>query len=568
MAKQKNIYKKLRKSVTEEIMSFLIREMLSKEEIKSLANRCELRYDGVRTSTVPVDILIEDLAKRFLDDPDSGLNITKYLLKKIDRESLNLSNMTAKQIKKVYSVERIMSEGPERGSSMIISMLIDPRSEINEYAVQLWEKINEILDESEGELENILGRLFEEDDDEMEEDDETEEDEEESEIDEILIELEEQMRGGKLARIIDSFKPPRGIPDDDLMRVRLPIAMATVLLRYGYEEFTRALDRMKEQIEEDRRKEEILQEKTEKLQERLTQQRHLSDEIARERADLRRKVAQLERKLAALSDQQKEVERLRARCHELERENRKMEHDLREMEGISREYEELKIEKAKLEVALKTVGERLERERNEYQDRINELQSHISLLRSQRESLSKELKRLRESRQTQSKPQRSRRDKPRVGVFVDVQNMFYAARENYNGKLDYAKLLDVVVRDRILVTANAYVVYNPEIDQSSFLSFLEYQGYRVKSKNLTVRSDGSAKGNWDVGMTIDIISMIDDLDVVALVSGDGDFCPLVEMLQKNGIAVEVYGFERNTSMELKGLADEFYPISGDMVIID
>ena len=242
MAKQKNIYKKLRKSVTEEIMSFLIREMLSKEEIKSLANRCELRYDGVRTSTVPVDILIEDLAKRFLDDPDSGLNITKYLLKKIDRESLNLSNMTAKQIKKVYSVERIMSEGPERGSSMIISMLIDPRSEINEYAVQLWEKINEILDESEGELENILGRLFEEDDDEMEEDDETEEDEEESEIDEILIELEEQMRGGKLARIIDSFKPPRGIPDDDLMRVRLPIAMATVLLRYGYEEFTRALE--------------------------------------------------------------------------------------------------------------------------------------------------------------------------------------------------------------------------------------------------------------------------------------------------------------------------------------
>ncbi|HID57225.1 TPA: NYN domain-containing protein [Candidatus Poribacteria bacterium] len=238
------------------------------------------------------------------------------------------------------------------------------------------------------------------------------------------------------------------------------------------------------------------------------------------------------------------------------------------MERISSEYEELKVEKAKLEVALKTVGEQLERERREYQEKINELQSHISLLRSQRESLSKELKQLRETHRNQPKPQKVKRDKPRVGVFVDVQNMFYAARENYNGKLDYAKLLDVVVRDRILVTANAYVVYNPEIDQSSFLSFLEYQGYKVKSKNLTVRSDGSAKGNWDVGMTIDIISMIDELDVVAIVSGDGDFCPLVEMLRKNGITVEVYGFERNTSMELKGLADEFYPISGDMVIID
>ncbi|GEM_PF-193868 len=564
MAKQKNIYKKLRKSATEEIISFLIRGMLSKDEIKSLANKCELRYDGVRTSTVPVDILIEDLAKRFLDDPDSGLNITKYLLKRIERDSLTLSNMTVKQIKERYPVGKVMNEGPERGSGMIMSMLIDPRKEVNEYAIQLYEKISEILDESEEELEDILEQLIDEDD----EDEAQMRDDETSEIDEILIEIENQMRGGKLIRIIDSFKPPKGVSDDDLMRVRLPIALATVLLRYGYDEFAKILDRMRERIEEDRRKEEILQEKAEKLQERLTQQRHLSDEIARERADLRRRVTQLERKLAALSDQQKEVERLRARCHELERENRKMEHDLREMERISREYEELKTEKAKLEVALKTVGEQLERERREYQERINELQSHISLLRSQRESLSKELKQLRETRQAQPKPQRVKRDKPRVGVFVDVQNMFYAARENYNGKLDYAKLLDVVVRDRVLVTANAYVVYNPEIDQSSFISFLEYQGYKVKSKNLTVRSDGSAKGNWDVGMTIDIISMIDDLDVVALVSGDGDFCPLVEMLQKNGIAVEVYGFERNTSMELKGLADEFYPISGDMVIID
>ena len=564
MAKQKNIYKKLRKSATEEIISFLIRGMLSKDEIKSLANKCELRYDGVRTSTVPVDILIEDLAKRFLDDPDSGLNITKYLLKRIERDSLTLSNMTVKQIKERYPVGKVMNEGPERGSGMIMSMLIDPRKEVNEYAIQLYEKISEILDESEEELEDILEQLIDEDD----EDEAQMRDDETSEIDEILIEIENQMRGGKLIRIIDSFKPPKGVSDDDLMRVRLPIALATVLLRYGYDEFAKILDRMRERIEEDRRKEEILQEKAEKLQERLTQQRHLSDEIARERADLRRRVTQLERKLAALSDQQKEVERLRARCHELERENRKMEHDLREMKRISREYEELKTEKAKLEVALKTVGEQLERERREYQERINELQSHISLLRSQRESLSKELKQLRETRQAQPKPQRVKRDKPRVGVFVDVQNMFYAARENYNGKLDYAKLLDVVVRDRVLVTANAYVVYNPEIDQSSFISFLEYQGYKVKSKNLTVRSDGSAKGNWDVGMTIDIISMIDDLDVVALVSGDGDFCPLVEMLQKNGIAVEVYGFERNTSMELKGLADEFYPISGDMVIID
>lgn len=557
--------------VTKEIIGFLINGMLSDNEIKALANRCELRYDGVRTSTVPTDVLAEDLAQRFLEDPDSGLNITKYLLKKLERRVPNLSGMTIEQIKEEYTVEEVMDRGPEEGTPIIMAMLMDSRKEVNEYALQLHEEINEILEEGKEDLNlDLLRQLFdEEDEDWMEEDEDYDyEEDEPDEMDEVILDLERQIRGGSLERMLDSLRPPKGMANDELLKVRLPIALATVLLRYGYNEFARVLDEMNEQLEEEKRKEQVLQEKAEKFHESLTQQRHIYNEIARERADLKRKVAQLEKKLTALSDQRGEIDRLKARCHELERENRKLEHKLMEINRISREYEELKVEKAKLEAALKTLGEQLERERNEYHEKLSELESHISILKAQRESLAKELKKRRETQQSAPKPQKVKRDKPRVGVFVDVQNMFYAAKENYNGKLDYAKLLDVVVRGRTLVTANAYVVYNPEIDQSSFISFLEYQGYKVKSKNLTVRSDGSAKGNWDVGMTIDIISMIDELDVVALVSGDGDFCPLVELLQKNGVSVEVFGFERNTSMELKGLADGFYPISGDMVIID
>jgi len=123
-------------------------------------------------------------------------------------------------------------------------------------------------------------------------------------------------------------------------------------------------------------------------------------------------------------------------------------------------------------------------------------------------------------------------DQPKVGVFVDVQNMFYAAKDRYASRLDYIKLLDLTVGPRYLVAAYAYIVQIPEIDQSSFLALLEHNGYRIKAKDLRLRGDGSAKGDWDVGIAIDVVSMLDVLDVVILASGDGDFCPLAELIQQ------------------------------------
>ena len=157
-------------------------------------------------------------------------------------------------------------------------------------------------------------------------------------------------------------------------------------------------------------------------------------------------------------------------------------------------------------------------------------------------------------------------EQPRVGVFVDVQNMFYAAKDRYGRRVDYIKLLDLIVGPRHLMGAYAYVVQIPEIPQASFLSLLEHNGYTIKSKDLRLRGDGSAKGDWDVGIAVDVVSMLGSLDVVILASGDGDFCPLAELIKQQNKRVEVVAFEHNTSMDLQQIADQFFPIGDELLL--
>ncbi len=155
---------------------------------------------------------------------------------------------------------------------------------------------------------------------------------------------------------------------------------------------------------------------------------------------------------------------------------------------------------------------------------------------------------------------------PRVGVFVDVQNMFYAAKDRFERRVDYIKLLDLIVGPRQLMSAYAYIVQIPEIKQSNFISLLEHNGYTIRSKDLRLRGDGSAKGDWDVGIAVDVVSMLGTLDVVILASGDGDFCPLAELIKHQHKRIEVVAFEHNTSMDLQAMADQFFPIGEELLM--
>jgi len=158
------------------------------------------------------------------------------------------------------------------------------------------------------------------------------------------------------------------------------------------------------------------------------------------------------------------------------------------------------------------------------------------------------------------------RDQLRVGIFVDVQNMFYAAKKLDGARINYEAMLDNIVSGRRLIKAVAYIVESSEIDQSGFISVLEKKGYQVRRKELKSFGDGTAKGDWDMGMAIDMIEMASQLDVVALVSGDGDFVSLVRLIKKIGPRVELYAFGHNLSTELREVSDQFFEISSDMLL--
>ncbi len=162
-------------------------------------------------------------------------------------------------------------------------------------------------------------------------------------------------------------------------------------------------------------------------------------------------------------------------------------------------------------------------------------------------------------------PARRKGEPERVGVFVDVQNMYYAARQ-LKGKLDFDALLQAAVRDRRLIQAAAYVVETKEIDQSGFIAMLEQRAIEVRRKTLKIRADGSMKGDWDMEMALDILDTAPRLDVVVLVSGDGDFTSLVGRVKKMGPRVEVIGFPRSTAKSLIEAADRFQPLDRKFMI--
>ncbi|MDD3284818.1 MAG: NYN domain-containing protein [Patescibacteria group bacterium] len=151
----------------------------------------------------------------------------------------------------------------------------------------------------------------------------------------------------------------------------------------------------------------------------------------------------------------------------------------------------------------------------------------------------------------------------RVGVFVDVQNMYYSSKNLYGKFVNFRAILEQAVYDRKLIRSTAYVIESGIPDQNSFFKALEEQGFNINSKPLQIFAGGNKKGDWDVGITVDAIKMSLQLDVVILVTGDGDFVPLVDYLQYHGVLVEVIAFEETTSARLIEKADDFFNISSD-----
>ncbi|MCL5733905.1 MAG: NYN domain-containing protein [Patescibacteria group bacterium] len=150
----------------------------------------------------------------------------------------------------------------------------------------------------------------------------------------------------------------------------------------------------------------------------------------------------------------------------------------------------------------------------------------------------------------------------RVGIFIDVQNLYHSAKNLYQGRVNYNILIDHLLQGRVLIRSVAYVVKSETAaGEASFFDALEKAGLQLRVKDLQVYAGGFKKGDWDVGMAVDAIRMAGFLDTVILVTGDGDFLPLVDYLKWGvGRFVEVAAFKRTASAKLQEAADNFIDI--------
>lgn len=148
-----------------------------------------------------------------------------------------------------------------------------------------------------------------------------------------------------------------------------------------------------------------------------------------------------------------------------------------------------------------------------------------------------------------------------VGVFVDVSNLFYSAK-SAGVEVNYCRLLDLAVAGRDIIRACAYTGVDPDnANQRKFIDFLRANGYKVVCKDIHKYEGGRIKANLDIEMAVDIMLLSENLDVVVIVSGDGDFVRLVEAVQMRGVRCEVISFGVSTSNELIEAADQFTEIS-------
>jgi len=155
----------------------------------------------------------------------------------------------------------------------------------------------------------------------------------------------------------------------------------------------------------------------------------------------------------------------------------------------------------------------------------------------------------------------------KIAIFVDVQNIYYTTRQAYKRQFNYRKFWQQISQQGDIVLANAYAIDKGDDQQIKFQDALKHIGFTIKLKPYIQRSDGSAKGDWDVGIAIDVLEAAQDVDTVILLSGDGDFDLLLEKINtKYQVSTQVYGVKMLTANSLIQVASQFYAIENELLL--
>lgn len=148
----------------------------------------------------------------------------------------------------------------------------------------------------------------------------------------------------------------------------------------------------------------------------------------------------------------------------------------------------------------------------------------------------------------------------KIAIFVDVQNIYYTTRQAYGRQFNYRQLWQTLETQGTIIQANAYAIARADDQQIKFQDALRHIGFEIKLKPYIQRSDGSAKGDWDVGITIDMLEVAQQVDLVVLLSGDGDFDLLLQKIEAGGVKSMVYGVPGLTAKSLIDSTSQFCPI--------
>ena len=155
----------------------------------------------------------------------------------------------------------------------------------------------------------------------------------------------------------------------------------------------------------------------------------------------------------------------------------------------------------------------------------------------------------------------------RIAVFADVQNIYYTTRQAFGRQFNYRALWEQLCNQGEVVSAMAYATHRGDDGQTKFQDALKHIGFTVKLKPYIQRSDGSSKGDWDVGITVDVMTLAPQVDTVVLLSGDGDFDVLLERINVDpGVRTEVYGVESLTARSLIDSASVYHPIGNALLL--
>ena len=155
----------------------------------------------------------------------------------------------------------------------------------------------------------------------------------------------------------------------------------------------------------------------------------------------------------------------------------------------------------------------------------------------------------------------------KIAVFVDVQNIYYTTRDTFGRQFDYRKFWKQINDAGEIITANAYAIHRGDDRQKRFQDALEHIGFKVRLKPYIQRSDGSAKGDWDVGITIDVMEAARYADNIILLTGDGDFDMLLDKVHNDyGVITEVYGVQALTARSLIDAACIYHPVDDDLLL--